>query len=204
VTQLLWLVNVIVVHPSLPVYSIRELVDYSKQNPGKLNYTAFASAQAVMQWIMNATGLEMTFVPFKGGPSGMQAFFGGQIHVMYLAVGNPGLVGQIKAGKMRALAMPIRNPLLPDVPSFDESGIPKFGFRSWIGVFVPAGVPKDAIAVLSREIAAIVRNPQFHSTNMIPMGFIPVGNTPEEFAKFVAEDRKDGAELARLAGTRVQ
>ncbi len=204
VTQIGWLANVIVVNPSLPVDSFKGLIDYAKQNPGKLNYTAFATAQAIMQWIMNATGIDMTFVPFKGGPSGMQAFFAGQIQVMYLAVGNPGLVAQIKAGKMRPLAMPDHHPLLPGVPSFAEAGLPKFGFRSWLGVFMPAGTPKDAIAKLSSELQAVIRNPDFDRQVMVPFGYVPIGNSPAEFAKFIVEDRKDGETLAKLAGVRVK
>jgi len=204
VTQIGWLANVIVVHPSLPVDSFKGLIEYAKKNPGKLNYTAFATAQAIMQWIMNATGIDMTFVPFKGGPSGMQAFFAGQIQVMYLAVGNPGLVAQIKAGKMRALAMPDHHPLLPGVPSFAEAGLPKFGFRSWLGVFMPAGAQKDAVAKLASELQAVIRNPDFDKSVMVPFGYVPIGNSPAEFAKFIAEDRKDGEVLAKLAGARVK
>ncbi len=204
VTQIGWLANVIVVHPSLPVDSFKGLIEYAKQNPGKLNYTAFATAQAIMQWIMNATGIDMTFVPFKGGPSGMQAFFAGQIQVMYLAVGNPGLVAQIKAGKMRPLAMPDHHPLLPGVPSFAEAGLPKFGFRSWLGVFMPAGTSKDAIAKFSSELQAVIRNPDFDKQVMVPFGYVPIGNSPAEFARFIAEDRKDGETLAKLAGVRVK
>jgi tripartite-type tricarboxylate transporter receptor subunit TctC len=204
VTQVGWLANVIVVNPSLGIDSLKGLIDYAKKNPGKLNYTAFATAQAIMQWIMNETGMQMTFVPFKGGPSGMQAFYAGDIHVMYLAVGNAGLVPQIKAGKIRALAMPDHHPLLPGVPSFTEAGLPQFGFRSWLGVFQPAGVPRDSVAKLSAELQAIIRNPEFQTSVMVPFGYVPIGNSPAEFAKFIAQDRKDGAELARLAGQRVR
>ena len=170
----------------------------------KLNYTAFATAQAIMQWIMNETGLKMTFIPFKGGPTAMQAFFSGDIHVMYLAAGNAGLASQIKAGKIRALAMPDSHPLLPGVPTFAEAGMPQFGFRSWLGFFMPAGVPRDAVARLSGELQAIIRSAEFNTTVMVPFGYVPVGNSPEDFAKFIAADRKDGAILAKLAGTRVQ
>lgn len=204
VTQIGWLANVIVVHPSLKIDSFRALIDYSKQNPGKLNYTAFATAQAIMQWIMNETGMNMTFIPFKGGPTAMQAFFSGDIHVMYLAAGNAGLAAQIKAGKIRALAMPDRHQLLPGVPTFAEAGLPQFGFRSWLGVFMPAGTPRDAIAKLSSELQAVIRNPEFNTSVMVPFGYVPIGSTPEEFAKFIAADRKDGATLAKLAGARVQ
>ncbi len=204
VTQIGWLANVIVVHPSLPVDNFKGLIDYAKRNPGKLNYTAFATAQAIMQWIMNETGIDMTFVPFKGGPSGMQAFFGGQIQVMYLAVGNPGLVAQIKAGKMRPLAMPDHHPLLPGVPSFAEAGLPKFGFRSWLGIFVPSGTPKESIAKFSSELQAVIRNPDFDKSVMVPFGYVPIGNSPAEFGNFITEDRKDGEALAKLAGVRVK
>jgi len=204
VTQIGWLANVIVVNPSLPVENFKGLIAYAKQNPGKLNYTAFATAQAIMQWIMNETGIDMTFVPFKGGPSGMQAFFAGQLHVMYLAVGNPGLVAQIRAGKMKPLAMPDHHPLLPGVPSFAEAGLPQFGFRSWLGVFVPAGVPKEALGKLSAELQAVIKTPEFQNSVLTPFGLLPIGNSPGEFAKFLAEDRKDGAVLAKLAGSRVQ
>ena len=204
VTQLGWLANVIVVHPSLKIDSLKGLIEYSKQNPGKLNYTAFATAQAIMQWIMNETGLNMTFIPFKGGPTAMQAFFSGDIHAMYLAAGNAGLAAQIKAGKIRALAMPDRHQLLPGIPTFAEAGLPQFGFRSWLGVFMPAGVPREAIQKLSGELQAVIKNPEFNTSVMVPFGYVPIGNSPEEFAKFLAVDRKDGATLAKLAGTRVQ
>ena len=204
VTQIGWLANVIVVHPALKIDSFKGLIEYSRQNPGKLNYTAFATAQAIMQWIMNETGMKMTFIPFKGGPTAMQAFFSGDIHVMYMAAGNAGLAAQIKAGKIRALAMPDTHPLLPGVPTFAEAGLPQFGFRSWLGVFMPAGVPKEGILKLSTELQAVIKNPDFNTSVMVPFGYVPIGNTPEEFAKFIAADRKDGATLAKLAGARVQ
>lgn len=205
VSQLLWLANIMVSHPSLPAENFKELIDYAKKNPGKLNYTAFATGQAIMQWIMNQTGANLTFVPYRSATAAMPAFMSGEIHVIYMSLAAlGGLTNQIKSGKVRALAMPDRNPLLPGVPSFADVGLPKFGFRSWIGMFAPAGSPKDAIAKLSSELAVIVRNPEFHNAKMLPVGFSPVGNTPEEFARFIAEDLKDGAALAKLAGSRVQ
>ncbi len=205
VSQLLWLANIMVSHPSLPFDNFKGLVDYAKRNPGKLNYTGFGTGQAIMQWVMNQTGADLTFVPFRSASAAMPAFMAGEIHLIYLSLSSlGGMAAQIKSGKMKALAMPDRNPLLPGVPSFADLGLAKFGFRSWIGVFAPAGSPKDAIARLSAELAAIVRNPEFHNVSMIPVGFDPVGNTPEEFAKFIADDSKDGAVLAKLVGSRLQ
>ncbi len=204
VIQIGWLANVIVAHPSLKVDSLKGLIDTTKQNPGKINYTAFATAQSIMQWIMNETGMRMTFIPFKGGPSAMQAFFGGDIQVMYLAAGNAGLASNIKAGRIRALAMPDRHELLPGVPTFAEAGLPQFGYRSWLGIFMPAGAPREAITKLNGELRAIIRSPDFNTSIMVPFGYVPIGNTTEEFAKFIATDRQDGAALAKLAGARVQ
>ncbi len=205
ITQLLWLANMMVSHPSLPVEDFKGLIDYAKKNPGKLNYTAFGSGQAIMQWIMNQTGANLTFVPYRSATAAMPAFIAGDVHVIYLSLAAVGgLVGQIKSGKMKALALPDRNVLLPGVPSFVEVGLPSFGLRSWFGIFAPAGTPKEPIAKLSSELRAIVRDPAFQNASMIPVGFDPAGSTPEEFVKFLAENRPDGAALAKLAGSRVQ
>ena len=100
--------------------------------------------------------------------------------------------------------MPDRHELLPGVPTFTEAGLPQFGFRSWLGVFVPSGTPRDAIAKLNAELRPILRSAEFNASTMVPFGYVPIGNTVEEFTKFIAEDREDGAALAKLAGDRVQ
>lgn len=100
--------------------------------------------------------------------------------------------------------MPDHHPLLPGVPSFAEAGLPRFGFRSWLGVFMPAGVPKDAVTKLSSELQAVIKNPEFQTSIMVPFGYVPIGSSPAEFARFIAEDRKDGEVLAKLAGARVK
>ncbi len=205
VTQLLWLANMMVSHPSLPVEDFKALIDYARKNPGKLNYTAFGSGQAIMQWIMNQTGARMTFVPYRSATAAMPAFMAGDVQVIYLSLAAVGgLVSQIKAGKMKAVAVPDHNVLLPGVPSFADVGLPKFGLRSWFGIFAPAGTPRDAVAKISAEMRAVVRNPTFQHASMVSVGFDPIGSSPEEFAKFLEEDRPDGAALAKLIGSRVQ
>jgi tripartite-type tricarboxylate transporter receptor subunit TctC len=203
VSNLLFLESVLVVNASLPVSNFKELVEYSKKNPDALNYAAFATSQAIMQWIALQTGAKWTFIPYKGGVSANQAFAAGQVQVMYLSLGAPGTLGQIRAGKAKALAVSSpRQRLLPDVPSLQEVGLPPFNVRTWFGLFAPAGTPKDAVNKLSGEMAAILRNEDFQSKTLQPMGLVPVGSTPEEFARFIAEDRKYGAELAKLLGNR--
>jgi len=204
VTNLFVLQNVIIASPKLPVKTFQEMVDYSKKNPGKLNYTAFALAQPVMQWIIGSTGADLTFVPFKSGPAAMPTFMAGELHLMFLSLASPGLANRIRSGELRALATPTRTSVLPEVPSFAEVGLPKFNIQSWNGMFAPAGSPKEILARLSAEFAAVVRSAEFREKFMAPIGFEPIGNTPQEFAASLVDDRRDGAILAKLAGARVQ
>jgi tripartite-type tricarboxylate transporter receptor subunit TctC len=204
VTNLFYLINVIVVSPKLPVTTFKELIDYSKKYPNKLNYTAFAVAQPVMQWILNQTGADMTFVPYKSGVIAMPAFMAGELHVMYLSLASPGLAGRIRSGELKAIAVPTRTSALPGVPSFVDLGLPKFNVQSWNGLFAPAGTPKDALARLASEFTAVVRSAEFRDKIMAPIGFEPIGTTPAEFAATLVDDRRDGAVLAKLAGARVQ
>ena len=204
VTNLLYIQAVMVASPTVPVNNFKEFVEFAKKNPDKLNYGAFASSQTIMEWIKKTTGAPMTFVPFKGGPSAIQAFLGGQIHAMYLAVGNPGLLQMIKAGKAKALVVPAdsRYAVLPDVPTMVEAGLPRFPLQSWMGLFAPAGTPLAMRSKIASEIAGIMKEPEFREKNMLALGMEPIANTPEDFAKFIASDRKQGEELIQIAGKR--
>jgi tripartite-type tricarboxylate transporter receptor subunit TctC len=204
VTNLLFIQAVMVSSPTVPATTFRDFIDYAKKNPDKINYGAFASSQTIMEWIKKTTGAPMTFVPFKGGPSAIQAFLGGQIHAMYLAVSNPGLLQMIKGGKAHALVVPsdTRYAVLPDTPTMVEAGLPRFPLQSWMGLFAPAGTPLAMRTKVASEIAAIMKDPAFREKNMLALGMEPIGNSPEEFAKFIANDRKQGEELIRIAGPR--
>jgi tripartite-type tricarboxylate transporter receptor subunit TctC len=204
VTNLLVIQTVLVSHASVPASNFREFIDYAKQNPDKLNYAAFASSQMIMEWVKKQTGAPMTFVPFKGGPSAMQAFLGGQIHAMYLAVGNPGLLPLIRSGKVRALAVPAdrRYATLPDTPTMVEVGLPRFPLASWMGLFAPAGTPRELRERTAKDIAEVMRHPEFRDKQMLAVGYDPIGNTPDEFARFIADDRQEGLALIKIAGPR--
>ena len=126
------------------------------------------------------------------------------IQVMYLAIGNPTIVNDVNAGRLKGLAVPgdTRNPLMPKVPSFVDAGLPPFATKSWLGILMPAGAPRDAVTRLSAELSAIVNTPEFRDKSVTPFGFDAVGSTPEQFARFIVEDRKSGEQLAKLAGAR--
>ena len=108
--------------------------------------------------------------------------------MIYVAIGYPGLIANINSGKWKALGVAgeKRNSLLPNVPTYIESGLPDFTRgRNWQGIFVPAGAPRDAVARLSSALSAVVRDPAFRDKQLTPLGFEPIGNTPEEFARMI-------------------
>ena len=201
VTNMVYLQNVLVAHPSVPVKSFRELVEYSKKNPDKLNYTAFGSSQMTMEWVKQQTGLQMQFIRYKGQADANKDFLGGRLQVYYPAIGNAGLAGDINAGRITGLLVPgnKRMPQVPSVPSFIESGLPNFEARHWLGLFMPAGAPREAINRMAAEVTSIVRSPEFNEKIIQPGGYDALGGTPEEFAAFLKEDRKVGEAMAKLA-----
>jgi tripartite-type tricarboxylate transporter receptor subunit TctC len=204
VSHLVYLQNVMIANPQVPFNTFQEMVAYSRANPERINYTAFGASVAILAWLTKETGAKMTYVPYKGAPDALPALMNNTIQVMYLAIGNPTIVNDVNSGRLKGLAVPgdTRNPLMPKVPSFADAGLPPFATKSWLGILMPAGAPREAVSRFSSELAAIVNNPEFRDKNVTPFGFDSVGSTPEQFAKFIIEDRKSGEELARLAGKR--
>ncbi len=204
ISHLVYLQNVMVANAQVPFNTFQEMVAYSKTNPDKVNYTAFGASVAILAWLTKETGAKMTYVPYKGAPDALPALMNNTIQVMYLAIGNPTIVNDVNAGRLKGLAVPgdTRNPLMPKVPSFVDAGLPPFATKSWLGILMPAGAPRDAVTRLSAELSAIVNTPEFRDKSVTPFGFDAVGSTPEQFARFIVEDRKSGEQLAKLAGAR--
>jgi tripartite-type tricarboxylate transporter receptor subunit TctC len=207
VTNLVWPYEVLVLNPSIPARTLRELIDWSKANPGKINYGSLgigASAHLVPSWIAQQTGASFTHIPYKSIPDIMRAFLAGEIHMTFLGIGNPGFGESIKAGKMRPLFFPgdKRNPIFPDVPTMAETGVPDHGYRIWWGLGVPAGTPKDVITRLNAAFTESLRQPAV-GAKLQAMGAEPAGNSPEEFRKFMVEDRARGERLVKASGAKL-
>jgi tripartite-type tricarboxylate transporter receptor subunit TctC len=200
--------EVLVLHPSIPANTTGELVAYSKQHPEKINYASSgigSNAHLMMERFKRHIGGQFTHIPYKGASQGPQAFAAGDVQLMYLGVGNPGVLAQIRAGKSNALLVSgdRRIPSLPNVPTFVEAGYRGFDAPNWFGTFAPAGTPKNIVAKLASEMTAIVRSPAFGDKFLAPSGYHGFGGTPEEFARFLAEDRKSGAALVKFSGARL-
>ncbi len=184
ITQVNYGPNVLVVHPSQPFKTVKELVDYGKANPGKLSYglTHAASGHMAMELFKQAAstcapkqkdckGLFMLGIPYRGGGPMMTDILGGQIPLMF--INQDTALPHVKAGKLRALAVSSlqRNPLYPDVPTLAESGYPGFSALSWSGISVPKGTPQVIVDKLEAAIATAMKSPAIKA-RMDSIGFV--------------------------------
>lgn len=201
VTNMVNIQNVLVAHASVPVKNFKELIEYSKKNPNELNWSAFGSSQMLIEWVKQQSGLQMTFVRYKGQQDANKDFLGGRLHLYYPAIGNTGIPQDVNSGKITGLivAGSKRVSLIPNVPTFVEMVLPEFDVRSWLGAFMPAGVSREVPARIAADFTAIIRSPEFIEKYLVRGGFEPLGGTPEEFAAFLSEDKKVGAIMAKLA-----
>jgi len=211
ITNLAFAHQVLIMSKSVPVNDFKELVAYSKQNPNKLNFGSFGvggDTHLVVEWLKHETGAQMMHVPFKGAADAMLAFKGGDIQLLYLIIGNPDIARQINEGEVKGLLVPgaKRSPLIPNVPSFGESGLSpdQSAFETWFGMFAPKGTPAAIVKKLNAELAAIVQTPEFANQYLISKGFEAVGDAGEAFAKFIVEDQKKGKLLVDISGAKLE
>nr|MBA3505518.1 tripartite tricarboxylate transporter substrate binding protein [Betaproteobacteria bacterium] len=205
VSQIAVAPNIFIVNPSVPAKTIQEFIAYAKTKPGQLNYASGgngSSSHMSMELLKAMGGIDVAHVPYKGSTPALTDLIGGQASIM--SVNLPPAVPHVKSGRLRALAVTTkaRSPLLPDVPTVAESGLPNFETVAWFGVLAPAATPKDVVTRLSAEIAKIAKSPEMRE-RLSALGAEPVGSTPEEFAAIIARDIAKWTTLAKSVGIRV-
>jgi tripartite-type tricarboxylate transporter receptor subunit TctC len=178
---------IIVVHPSLPVKSVPDLIALAKSKPGALNYASNgngSSSHLAAAMFESMTGTRMVHVPYKGLSPALQDLVTGQVQLMFSSV--VGILPQVNAGKLRAIAVTSTNrlPLVPDLPTVAESGVPQYQSSSWYGILAPAGTPRDVVERLNSEIVRAVRDPEVQKV-LASDGAVPIGSTPDEFAAHI-------------------
>ena len=198
--------NVLVVHPAVPVHSVKEFIDYVKASPGKYNYASpgfGTSPQMTMELFKLTTGINLVHVPYKGGAPALADVMGGQVMGMF---GNlPEQLAVIRGGKTRALAVSTlkRSPLLPDVPTVAESGFPGFEVTVWYGVRAQAAVPKPILAKLNATLVRTVNLPEMKA-RLAESTIDASPTTPEEFAAFIRAETEKWARVVKDAGIQKQ
>jgi tripartite-type tricarboxylate transporter receptor subunit TctC len=196
--------NVIAVNPDLPVTTLADLVRKAKAEPGKLNYGSAGNGSAghlAMEYFKQQAKVDIQHVPYKGTGPMLTDLMGGQTQLTFNGV--PPIIGQIKGGKLRAIAVGSakRVPSLPDVPTIAESGYPGFETSQWYGILLPAGTPAPIVERLHREIVAALAKPET-TKRIVDDGGAAVGNTPAEFAALIAREEKRWGEVVRSAGVK--
>lgn len=195
--------SIIVVHPSLPVKSIKELIALARARPGALNFGANTGSpnHLAIELLNVAHQVKMVHIPYKGaGPVVTDAVAG---HIELASLGFPPALPMVKAGRLRAIAVTDtkRSAQLPDVPTVAESGVPGYSVNSWYGVFAPAGTPAPVIAKLNAAIAAGLKTPVV-SKRLIGLGADVAPTTADEFGKIVHDEIRKWAKVVKASGAK--
>jgi len=192
---------ILVVHPAVPAKSVREFIAAAQAQPNKLNFGSGGIGSAAHlsgELFMMMTGVRMIHVPYKGVGPALSDLIGGQLDLMYPAIASAH--PYIQSGRLRALGVtsPKRHPSLPEVPTIAET-VPKYESRSWIGVLVPAGTPREIVNRINAAVVKVVNTPEVRQ-QLIAQGTDPETNTPEEFAKYIREEVARAARVVKAAG----
>jgi tripartite-type tricarboxylate transporter receptor subunit TctC len=190
---------VFAVHPSVPAKTVAEFVAYAKAGGNRFTFSSGGAGSVthlVGAQFGQSVGLEVVHVPYPGAGPAVAAALAGHVPAVFSSM--PPVVPHIIEGRLRALAVTgkVRSPSLPDVPTMAEAGFAETKGDQWVGVFAPANTPKEVIAVLNREIAKALAYPDLRE-RFATVGFVPVGNSPEEFAALLKSDSENWTKVIR-------
>ena len=194
--------NLLVLHPSVPARTVKELIAVSKQRPGEINFgssgigtTPHLSAE-LFQYM---TGAKWVHIPYKGSGLGLTALLAGEISLYFANV--PAVIRHVQAGKLRPIALSgtKRTAAVPGIPTVAESGLPGFEVTSWFGISAPARTPRPVVDRLHGEIVRALNTPDLRE-RMQGMGADPVGNTPEQYTAFVQNEIVKWGKVIKAAG----
>ena len=198
--------NILVVHPSVPAHSVKELIALAKSKPGQLNFASSghgATQHLSGQLFKTMAGIDIVHVPDKGSVPAMTALLSGEIPMMFNVMST--VLPQLKAGKVRALAVSSakRSPFVPDLPSVSEAGLPGFEYISYLGLLAPAGTPKEVVTKLNTEVAKVLGMPDIKE-RFFNNGAEIIISTPEQFLALIKEEVVKQGQLVRESGARVE
>jgi tripartite-type tricarboxylate transporter receptor subunit TctC len=197
--------GVLVVHPSLPVKSVAELVAHAKQRPGQLNYASSGNGSGqhlFMAMFTSMAGIDTVHVPYRGSGQAITDLLGGTVSMAI--PGTQAMVKHIKDGKLRALATTgvARSPALPDVPTLAESGLAGYSAYVWMGLLAPRGTPPAIVERLQLELKAALATPEVN-TFMNQAGMEVIGSTPAEFDAYFREERDRWSRIVKETGAKI-
>lgn len=197
--------NVLVVHPSLPVKSVKELIALARARPGQVNFAGSGSGSTphlAAELFNTLAKVDMVHVPYRGTGPAIVGLMSGEASVMFMPTTNA--VPLVKSGRLRALAVTSRQrvPAMPELPTVSESGLKGYESSQWYGLFAPAGTPADAIALLNSQVVKTMQAPDMKQ-RMTGEGLVAVGSTREEFAAYIKIELAKWAKVIKASGARV-
>jgi tripartite-type tricarboxylate transporter receptor subunit TctC len=204
ITLIATIPNILCVHPALPVKSVKELIALAKARPGQLNFASSSSGTASHlsgELLKSMSGVNIMHVPYKGGGPMLTALLSGEVTIGFLTPINA--LPQIKAGKLRALAVTSRQRLqiVPDLPTMIEAGLRDFESIQWFGALAPAGTPKEIVARLNTEMAKALQLPDLRE-RAAAEGADLVGSAPEVFGAFIDAEINKWARVIKISGAK--
>jgi tripartite-type tricarboxylate transporter receptor subunit TctC len=197
--------NVMEVNPAVPAKTVREFIDYAKANPGKVNLASSGNGTSVHlsgEMFMMMTGVNLQHVPYRGSAPALTDLISGQVQVMFDNM--PSSIEQIRAGKLRALAVTTaqRSPALPDMPTVAET-VPGYEASAWFGMGAPKGTPPDVINRLNAAINKALADPGIQA-RLADLGGVPMAGSPADFGRTIAEETEKWAKVVKAAGVSVE
>ena len=198
--------NILVVHPSVPAKTVKELIDYARAQPGKLSYASSGAGTSIHlsgELFKMLAKVDMVHIPYKGSAPAMTDMIGGQVQVMFDNM--PSALPHVKAGKLRALAVTSaqRSPSAPEVPTMGEAGVAGFDVQSWFGLVAPKGTPKDIIARLNAESVKALATADIKERFM-ELGAVPGPMSPEAFGDYIRSEIIRWGEVVKVSGAKVE
>jgi len=205
ITQLATTPHILVVHPSVPVKTVKQYIAFAKSRPDQLTYSssgAGSAAHLAGELFNSLTGVKTVHIPYKGGGPSMIALVGGEVSVCFATM--PSAIGYVKADRLRGIAVTTdrRSPAMPDMPTIAETGVAGYEAGSWYGLSAPAGTPKDAVNRLHAETLKVLKLPDVRD-RLSNAGFEIVTSNPEQFAAFTKSEIQKWGKLVRAAKLKV-
>jgi tripartite-type tricarboxylate transporter receptor subunit TctC len=206
ITPLVRFTNVLVVNPSVPARSVKELIALARSQPGKLTFASSGNGtniHLVGELFKSSAGIDIVHVPYKGSAPAMTDLLGANVTMMFETI--PAAVSQIRGGKLRALGVAgaQRSPLFPEIPTIAEAGVAGFEAQSWYGLVAPAATPGPVLARLNAEAVKGANSPEFRG-RMEPLGFEIIPGSPERMAQMLKADMARWAPVIKAAGVRIE
>jgi tripartite-type tricarboxylate transporter receptor subunit TctC len=198
--------NIVVVHPSVPAKSVKELIALARARPGQLDFAssgAGSSAHLAGELFMSMAGVKMNHVPYKGGGPAVVALLGGEVSVGFAT--TPSVIQHVKSSRLRGLAVTTakRSPSTPDLPTVSEAGVNGYEAGTWYGLLAPSGTPKEVVSRLHAESMKYLGSPDVKQ-RLDNAGFEAIGTTPEQFGAYIRTETEKWGKVVRAAGVRVE